>query len=81
MAVKGRRLKNNNEKMNVLENCKKHTKDEESGYDQEKLNEKHVSLYLFVEKNKLDPKETFLDEFKNKTIIYGYVMVNCINYT
>lgn len=71
MWYKGRQLKKNNEKMNVTELTEKQTNET----NQDKLNEKHVSLYLFVEKNKSDPKETLLDEYKNKTIIYGYVMV------
>lgn len=71
MFIKGRQLKRNNEQMKVIQNDLI-----ESTSDKTKLNEKHVSLYLFIEKNKSDPTETLTDEFQNKIIIYGYVMVS-----
>jgi hypothetical protein len=41
-------------------------------------NEKAVLLYLSIEKAKSDPSETIIDEFTEKVIIYGYLIVNLL---
>ena len=38
--------------------------------------EKAVLLYLSVEKSKMDANETIIDEFTEKVVLYGYLIVN-----
>ena len=46
------------------------TKNEE--FDKEKA----VLMYLSIEKSKMDPYETIIDEFTEKVVLYGYLIVN-----
>lgn len=43
--------------------------------DELSKNEKHVSINLYIEKTKSDPNQTLSDEYTNKVIILGYIMV------
>lgn len=43
--------------------------------DQRSINEKHVKINLYIENAKADPNETLSDEYTNKVIILGYIMV------
>lgn len=49
--------------------------DTDSAIDKAKLNQKHVYLYLFNEQSKPDAKEMILDQYKNKIIMFGYILV------
>ena len=39
------------------------------------LNQKQVSVYLYVEKNKSETADLLNDEYTEKAIMFGYVMV------
>ena len=48
-----------------------YTQDKNFEFDKEKA----ILLYLSIEKAKTDPSETIIDEFTEKVIIYGYLIV------
>lgn len=71
MFFKGVKLKRITQKIAISNDPK-----QQVDLDSLTVNEKKVSINLYVEKNKSDPTNTLADEYTNKVIIFGYVMVN-----
>jgi hypothetical protein len=46
------------------------------GESREKLNERAVLMYLNIERSKTRFNDTITDEFNEKVILYGYVIVS-----
>lgn len=49
---------------------------QEEGESREKLNERAVLMYLNIERSKTRFNDTITDEFNEKVILYGYVIVS-----
>ena len=68
MAYKKMKLKRITKKIHV--NSSQERQKEDS--DEMNTNEKHVSLNLYIEKNKPDPTATISDEYTNKGTKHTY---------
>ena len=44
-------------------------------YDNHKLNEKCVAIYVIAEKNKYDSNDLVFNEYNTKIILFGYLVV------
>ena len=68
MAFNKMKLKHITKKIHVNSSQEKQKEDS----DEMNTNEKHVSLNLYIEKNKPDPATTISDEYTSKGIKYTY---------